>query len=96
MKCQLATIELLRKRALEILNNTTGVKNTSEDLDLSVVNIGYKGCESANKKTEQCLDLYMRNLGNSGARGPSSNLPALNKIVFSSLIEFISLVDCIL
>ena len=38
------------------------------------------------KKTEQCLDLYMRNLGNSGAKGPSSNLPALNKIVFSSLI----------
>ena len=86
MKCELMTVELLRERALKILNDSTSIKNTSKELDLSIVDIGYEGCESADKKTEQCLDLYMRNLGNSGGRGPNSKLPALNKIVFASLV----------
>jgi hypothetical protein len=87
MHCELKTVDMLRERALNVLSLDSSSFYNSEDLQKFVVDTGYEGCELADKRTEQSLDLYVRNLGNSAKKGPSKKLPELNQRVFSELVK---------
>ena len=60
---------------------------TSRDLQRFIVDTEYEGCELADERTDQSLDLYVRNLGNSAKKGPSKKMPELNQQVFSDLVK---------
>lgn len=87
MLCGSKTLDLLRERALNIVNIGNSPLYTSRDLQRFIVDTGYEGCELADERTDQSLDLYVRNLGNSAKKGPSKKLPVLNKLVFSDLVK---------